>query len=138
MGFRPQVTLYKLKFADSNLDGLEVTAESLTTDEFLAMQRLASQAKAGTNADATASAEKMLDGFAANLASWNLEDSHGPVPATREGVGSQKFDLVLVMIMAWMEAIAGVDPTSRAASNGGATSQELSIPMEVSSPSPTS
>lgn len=135
MGFRPQATLYKLRFTDPELSGLEATAESLTTDEFLTMQRLAAAAtKTNAGADGIAAAEKLLDGFAANLVSWNLEDKDGkPVPATRKGVGAQKFDLIITMVMAWMEAIAGVDPTSRNGSNGGGTFPEGSIPMELSS-----
>jgi hypothetical protein len=145
MGFRVDPAIYNLNFSDQkygnqSLSGLEVQIESLSVDEFLEMQRLSVAARKAKPEEAdTSSAEKLLDGFAKNLNSWNLEDKHGPVPATRDGVGSQKFDLILQIILAWMEAIAGVDPTSRPALNGGGTYPEEALPMEVlSSPSPTS
>jgi hypothetical protein len=127
MGFRVDPTVYQLKFEDPQLKGLEVEAESLSVHDFLKMQELSDEA--GTSAQA---AGQLLDGFAQNLVRWNLEDSHGPVPATVDGVRGQKMDFVLMLIREWMNAIAGVDPTSQPGLNGGGTSQELSIPMELS------
>src|SRR6516164_10971432 len=108
MGFEPEATHYKLRFAD-DLKGLEVTAESLSVDEFLRVSSLAATAQEATAAEGTESVQKLLDAFAENLVSWNLTRRGHPVPADRAGVGSQKFDLMLKVIMAWMEAIASVD-----------------------------
>lgn len=125
MGFRVEPTVYQLRFEDPNLKGLEVEAESLSVDDFLRMQTLSADAAQSANA-----AGELLTGFAANLVRWNLEDRHGPVPATVEGVRSQKMDLVLAVVRAWMDAIAGVDPTSKPGLSAGESSRELSIPME--------
>lgn len=125
MGFRVDPTVYQLKFEDPKLAGLVVEAESLSVDDFMRMQELSGEVVQSAKA-----AGELLTGFADNLVRWNLEDKRGPVPATAGGVRSQKMDLILVIVRAWMDAIAGVDPTSPGESSAGVTSQELSIPME--------
>lgn len=130
MGFEPEPTHYRLRFADSALAGLEVTAESLSVDEFLRVSALADAAKGDTSAASAKAADDLLDAFAENLVEWNVTRKGHPVPATRAGVGTQKFDFILKMIMAWMEAIASVDTPLPAGSASGATLQEASLPME--------
>ena len=141
VGFEPEATHYRLKFADGAMASLEVTAESLSVDEFLRVSELAAAATAGAQeitGDMAKNATQLLDAFAANLVSWNVTRKGEAVPATRAGVGSLKFDFVLKVIMAWMEAIASVDTPLPVGSPSGATSPELSLPMEALSPSPPS
>lgn len=142
MGFRPERTEYKLVFADgSTLDGLTVKAGSIPTGQLMELQG-AAQVVRSENQDNNAAAAKavstMIDAFASKLHEWDLEDPDTglPVPPTREGIMSQDWDIVLPIILAWMEAIAGVDPTSRPASNSGGTSPVPLPPMVVSSPNP--
>jgi hypothetical protein len=131
MGFQPEPTHYRLKFAKPELRGLEVTAESLSTDEFLRVSELASTATKTQGAEAAESARHLLDAFAANLVSWNIEDRHGNLVApSREEIGRLKFDFVLGIVMAWMEAIASVDSPLPEGSPSGATLAEVSLPME--------
>jgi hypothetical protein len=138
MGFRPEPKVYKLKWEPGHdLHGLEVEAESVSVDEFVRIQQLARLAQ-NPREDTEDSTSAFLDAFAINLNSWNLEDKHGPVPATREGIGSQKFDLMLDIILAWMDAIAGVDPTSQRDSNAGQSNQEQSLQLGSLSQSQTS
>jgi hypothetical protein len=123
MGYRPVDTEYKLQFQDPKFEGLEVVAGSLSVDQFLEMV----EAAATATTDMT-SAGKLFQMFAGSLVSWNVENSHGPVPATYEGIRSQKLDFILEIVMAWQEAHAAVDPTSQAALNSAAISQaELTL-----------
>lgn len=131
MGFQPEPTQYRLKFANPALKGLEVTAESLSVDEFLRVSELAATATDTTGAEAATAAKDLLDAFAKNLVAWNIEDATGePVKPTRAALGALKFDFVLGVVMAWIEAIASVDTPLPAASSSGVTSPEASLPME--------
>jgi hypothetical protein len=130
MGFEPEATHYRLRFTDPGLSGLEVTAESLSVDEFLRVSGLAAQAQQAGAAEGADAAGDLLDSFAANLVEWNVTRKGKPVPADRAGVGTQKFDFILKIVMAWMEAIASVDTPLPAGSNSGVTSPEVSLPME--------
>ncbi len=131
MGFRREVTHHKLVFEDAEYAGLEVIARPLSLRDFLALTTLA----AVEGDDAVKQAENsgvVFAKFAESLVSWNLEDEGGtPVPATYEGVASQDFGFVNVIVRAWMETMAGVPKASRRGSNGGGTSQEVLIPMET-------
>ena len=136
MGFEPEATQYELKFEDSKLHGLEVTIESLSVGELLEMQELFEQVSGSNGVAAT---RKLLNGFADSLVSWNLTRKGKPVPANLEGVASQKFDLILKIVQAWMGAIADVPDPSDPSSNGsGSLDLERSIPMAALSPSPSS
>ena len=131
-GYRREPTLYALKFEDDSFDGLEVMAKSLPLGEFFTLQRM--QADASNDPDV---AERVIRKLADVLVSWNLEDADGnAVPATYDGLAGQELSFVLAIFGAWMEAVASVPNLSPTASNGGGTSLEPSIPMEVSSPSP--
>ncbi len=69
--------------------------------------------------------------FASSLKAWNLDDDDGrPVGADLDGVRSQDLDFILEVTMAWMDAIASVDPTLPQPANGHGTFPEESIPME--------
>lgn len=132
MGFRPEITIYRLKFEGTTLDGLEVEMESLSVDEFSKIQELAAEAQSNIDnpkVGGTGSTDKMLLSFSENLVRWNMEDKHGPVPANRQGVGTQKFDMILKIIEAWMSAIAGVDNPLNESSENGDPMQEASLGM---------
>lgn len=123
-GYKREKPVFALHFADGQFEGLEVTAKSLPLKEFFAVQRLA----ADNDPDST---EKLIKELAGILVSWNLlDDDDNPVPATYEGLVGQDLSFVTAIITAWLEAVASVPPTSPGSSNGGATSLELSLPME--------
>lgn len=133
MGFRKQKTLYKLVFEDPDLDGLEVTAGSVSLDQFLTLQRL--QAKAEDDPDA---AEEVIQKLSQSLVSWNLEDEDGqPQACTYDGLKAQEFPFVLTIFHAWLTAIASIPKALLPASNGGGTFPEQSLQMDVSLPSHT-
>jgi hypothetical protein len=145
-GFEPEATQYRLRFEDPKFAGLDVLIESLDVGDFLAMQQLLATA-AGDKANMTdaeaaqaaGSTTKLLEGFAANLIEWNVTKKGVPVPVTLDGIRTQKFDFVLKIITAWMEAIADVAPPLSPSSSGSKPSEpELSLPMAALSPSLTS
>jgi len=132
MGFRKQRTVYRLRFEDESLDGLEVTAKSLPLKDFLSINKMSVQAENDAAKQAEQS-ELMLKKFADALINWNLEDEDGkPVPATFTGLLGQEMGFVTQIIQAWMEAVAGVPKASSTGLNGGEIYPEQSIPMEVS------
>jgi len=131
VGFQSKKKAFRLKFADPEMAGLEVTARSLTTGQFLDLQAsMADKADEG-------SVRRMIELLASRLESWNLEDEETgmPVPATLDGILAQELDFTMAIINAWSEAVAGVSAPLAGGSNSGGTSPELSIPMEALSPS---
>lgn len=125
MGYQPKSPQYHLVFADGQHEGLDVTMKSLPLGEFFTLQDL--RVRAADDPDA---ARKVISAMADLIVSWNVEDNGEPVPPTAEGL--MKFDMsfLLDIIRAWVEAVTNVPNHSQPASNAGATSLELSIPME--------
>lgn len=130
-GFRAGRKTYRLVFEDGHdLAGLVVRARSVGTGEFFELSKLADQGSFGLDEGA-----ELIARFAQHLVDWNLEDEDGvPVPATAEGLNSQDFDLVIAVIMQWMDAVAGVSAPLARPSPGGVPSLVESIPMETLSP----
>ena len=126
MGYKRARKTYRLKFEDPELNGFEIAMGSLTIGQFMDLQ--AASAAAADDAEGVTA---LLEKFTAKIISWNLEDDDGlPVPATFDGVKTQDMDFIMTIISAWMDAMAGVDPTSRASANGSGTFPEVSLPME--------
>jgi hypothetical protein len=133
MGFKVQRKTYLLKFQGTDLDGLEVTARSLTTGQQLELEA-ARIARAAGGADSDAGTERMIRLFSGALQSWNAEDEDTgePIPTTYEGVLGQDVDFVLAIIRAWNSAMNGVPaPLSETSSGGEPSALEASIPMET-------
>jgi hypothetical protein len=136
MGFTYNRTLYKLKFADADLEGLEVTARGTTINGLLKFVNLGAELD-GLDADHMDPAElsqklpAMFSPFAKVLVSWNLEDEDGtPVPATLEGLMDQEVPFVARVIEAYVTGIAQAPPPLPKSSGDGATTDlEASIPM---------
>lgn len=133
---------YTLKFED--YPGLQVVMKGLSIDGFMSMARQASSvsgldlsAPDGQKiSDGLAAVDGLFSRFAASLLSWNLDDEKGePVPADLDGVTSQDFDFILEVTLAWMDAIAAVDPTSRPAASEPVSSPESGLQLANSSSS---
>lgn len=137
-GYRRPAKVYRLKFADEDMAGLEVMARSLPLGEFLKVSELA-----GAVDDAqgmASSAGQLFRVFAGSLMEWNLENDFGdPVPADLDGVLSQDLDFIMKIVMAWVSAMSDVDtPLPNGSSNGATSALEHSIPMAPRSSSPPS
>ncbi|MFG2913360.1 hypothetical protein ACGF0D_10775 [Kitasatospora sp. NPDC048298] len=129
---------YRLVFQDADLAGLEVTARSLNTGQFLEFQA-ARLRQASGGAAAEPATQTMLQMLADAIVSWNAQDEDGrPIPPTMDGLCGLELDFNMAIISAWMDAINGVPAPLSGTSAGGQPSVEASIPMDVPSASPVS
>jgi hypothetical protein len=145
-GFKRKNKAYRLKFVDSDLDGLEIVMRSVSTGRILELQEMATVTNAaiaaaqdgtdgGTSVD-PAMVRKMVEMVAGAMISWNLEDDDDvPVPITVEGLLDQEIDFLMQIVMAWTEAIAGVAAPLEPGSTSGVNALEASLPMETLSSS---
>lgn len=136
MGYVRQRKTYRLAFADGEFEGLEVTARSASVDAYQRIATLATrQVSAPPSAEDLAEIDHLYRAFAGVLVSWNLEEEDGtPVPATYDGLKAQDLPFAVAVILAWMDAVAGVSRPLDGTSTRG--EMEASLPMEVLSPNP--
>jgi hypothetical protein len=127
MGYKVEKKAYRLKFEDR--PGLEVTAASLPLGDFLNVTKLAG----GSAAEAAENAADLFSAFADSLISWNIEDDNGPVTPDLAGIKTLDFDFVIEIVMAWVQAMGGVDNPLQKGSSNGETSLESMMPMSPSS-----
>jgi hypothetical protein len=143
MGYRRTRKVYVLDFADTDLDGLEVKARSVSLGDGLEFDSLLqaiadiAQREDATLADQKQAVRDLAEAFAAVLVDWNLEGDDGnPVPPSADALyGLEQGDLQL-LVRAWRMAASGVPGPLEPPSNAGERSAEESIPMEPLSPSP--
>lgn len=139
-GFKRQTTIYELKFEDPSLDGLEVRARSLPIGKLMKLMKVAVAIGAEVNGAASISGvDDLFKGFSEALVDWNLQEEDGtPVPTTLEAINDQDFEFVMPVIMAWIQAVAGVGAELGKGSNSGGTFPVGSLPMAPLSASPSS
>lgn len=132
-GFRRKQAVYVLTFESTILNGLEVRMRSVSLQQLFDIEELQRTArKAGADRDAS---RKLIERVAAEILSWNLENDDGtPVEPSYEALANLDLREVVLIINAWKNALAAVPKALSNGSNGGGTSPELSIPMDVSSP----
>lgn len=141
MGYVRSPKIYKLVFADPEMDGLEVRARSVDVGSFVTITKLASfvDSAGDVSPEKLEKVGELFERFAEVLVDWNLEerldDVIRPVPATKDGLFSQDLDFVLLVIRAWMDAVADVPGPLDQRSPGGSLSLEVSLPMAPSYPS---
>jgi hypothetical protein len=144
MGFKVSV-IYKLDFEDTPYEGLEVRARSLPIGKLREIVKFAQLKDKQDIALITDMLDEMLEKFGAALVDWNAEgeDEEGndvPLPANVDGLKQLDTNLAMTIILAWIEAVAGVTAGSDLGkdSSSGEPSRALSLPMEPLSTSPTS
>lgn len=137
MGYKRQRKIYRLRFEDPSMDGLEVDTTGANVEEFVTLAQLTDLSEFAVNASeitkenlakVTGAAEKVADlfrAFAKHLVAWNLEDDDAdgntvPVPANYEGLRTQDPEFVLEIIEAWMTAVGGVSGPKGQKSSAGA------------------
>src|SRR6266705_2766064 len=128
MGFTPPRKQYRLKFQDSDLEGLEVLMNSASLGDIMALQSM------DTGDTTPENLEKLLSILERAMVSWNVEIDGEPVPATLAGFEKMDISFVMAIISSWTEAISGVAPPLPGSSPSGETYQEVSLPMEPLSP----
>lgn len=126
MGFKRKRKVYKLDFAGTEYDGLEVKVSGLTTGEYLELVSLG-----GPTESEGREAEGMIKMFAKHLISWNLEDEDGkPLPTTYDAVSENDFTMNTSIVNAWTNALASVPDETAKKSLSGESSLVESIPTE--------
>ncbi|NUP18432.1 MAG: hypothetical protein HOZ81_20575 [Streptomyces sp.] len=136
MGFVVEPKAYHLKFDESSdLAGLEVTARSLNTGQFLEFQEAQAVRARGGEA-AKGATQQMLEMLSGAILSWNAETPSGEaIPHTMDGLRTLDLDFNMAVIDAWMDALNGVSAPLPQTSTDGAPSVEASIPMDAPSAS---
>lgn len=154
-GYVRKRTVYKLKFADEEFDGLEVLVKSMDLGEYRTfvaeMVELAGEDGQvdvdDLGADELELLDRMYEKFAGVLLKWNLQRHEDPfdestpvvdVPPTLEGLQSQEPGFVMQIIDAWMTATSDIDVPLGARSSDGRPSEELASMMEPLSASQAS
>ncbi|MES9522470.1 hypothetical protein [Streptomyces capoamus] len=129
MGCRRNPKQYKIKFADGDYEGLEVTMRSVSIGEMRALQ-------GGGDEEGRDGFDRMADLVASHMVAWNREDEDGnPLPPTMESLEDEEPSLINLIIDRWTDAVAGVPAPLEQPSNSGASAPVESIPMAPLSPS---
>jgi hypothetical protein len=135
MGFKAKKKLYKLIFADEDMDGLEVTMTSVPMGDLMSLQQLDPKRAAQDPEEF----RKLLGIFAGAMLSWNLvDDNDVAVPITVDAFLEQDIDFIFAIIDAWSSAVGGVSAPLDDGSTSGANALEASMPMDALSPNPSS
>lgn len=141
--------IYRLVFPDTDpvLPEVVIRLKSLSIAQFLNVQQLATAADRRGREDAgpeqlknvTAAVEALADILTERIVDWNLEeDDDTPVPVTRDEVLDFDPEAFMRVVEEWLDAVAGVSDPLPSTSSDGPPLEELSIPMESLSESPTS
>ena len=132
MGYVRQKKVFKLKFVDEEMAGLEVKAKSLPLGDFLEVIRLLADDINVLAKEDQERIDRLFQIFLDAVVSWNLEEEDGDeIPLVLESLYEQDTGFVLVIIRAWVEAIKDVSPPLPESSKNGGQSQEESLPMET-------
>ena len=145
-GFKPKRTLYKLDFAGTDLDGLEVTARKTSLAGLLELAEIGAKVaelqQLDERADAPQAAEMLRELFAPFsriIVGWNvLDDDDQPVPASLDGLLSQELDFILSLLTSYVSAMSQAPPPLPPGSESGETSPEALAAMAALSSAPPS
>jgi hypothetical protein len=135
MGFEGRKVL-KLKFEDSDLDGLEVVTRYPTIEQVMAVQD--EQEALGEDAAPLDVLRVIAELLCDVLVSWNLENDGTEVLHTADALLAQDYDLVQAIVSAWEENTFKVARPLPDGSSAGEPFQEASIPMVALLPSQAS
>ncbi len=125
MSYVAQRKIFNLRF--ETYPELEVRVSSITLGQMFEVADQADRARAGAG---LAEIRGLTEVFAAHLASWNVVNELGEaVPLTMDGFSTLDMDLALAMMVAWFEAMTGVDRDLGKGSTSGDTSLVAEIPM---------
>lgn len=130
MGCKRVPKHYRLKFADGDYEGLEVTMRSVSIGEMRALQGTGGE-EAGRDGF-----DRMAELVASHLVAWNREDEDGnALPPTMASLEDEEPSLINLIIDRWTDAVAGVSAPLEQPSNSGVSAPVESIPMAPLSPS---
>lgn len=123
MGYVHKKKTFLLKFADGEMEGLEVKVQAIPLGKLLEFEELA--AKPGREGW-----REMLTTLTGAIQSWNVEEEDGtPVAADVDGLLAQETDLVLAIIQAWQGGMTTVPAPLPEGSGSSEISLASQIPM---------
>lgn len=127
MGYKRKT--YKLKWPEGHeLHGLEVSMRGMSMDDLGTVVGLQDGVKEGKPGPELLA--PLIDVFARNVLSWNLEDEDGaPVPVTPATIAGEDSRMMLQVVMTWAESATSVAPPLPRPSSNGNPSLEASLPM---------
>jgi hypothetical protein len=138
MGFRPEPTKYNLTFDGTPYEGLNVKATCCTVGEYRRMLQVAAADRTGgITEEGLKGNDWILQLFADNLVSWDLEDPATglPVSPNLDGINSQEQRLITILLTAWQIALTTVPTSLPNVSPSGETSEEQSLGLGSASSS---
>lgn len=155
MGYREKRRTFTLAFAeDSEYAGLEVRARSVSFGQLMGVLDLARMGEGDKKfgVEDIQDIDKMIRMFAGRIVSWNLEDENGdpvslepvmvdgpqfqqkvretPAEARYRALMDRDMDMVLDLVLAWLDGMVGTPGPLDGSSHSGGQSEEVSIPME--------
>lgn len=131
-GFKAPKTIYRLDFAGTELDGLEVrmTGGKLR-DVFAAVRLVGVTDETLTAADAELAMSQYQD-MADHIISWNLEDDNDqPIAPDLDGLKSLETRHIQMIAAAWQKAQVDIPAPLPGASNSSPTTDLSTIRMEA-------
>jgi hypothetical protein len=138
MGYEAKRKIFKLVFADTEMEGLEVTVRSTSMGNILQMAELDEMNPLALTKEDVDKIRKLFAILAGAMLSWNLEEDGVPVPATLESILAQEPEFVMTIIKSWTRAMTQASGPLAQPSLDGERSLEASIPMETLSQSQAS
>lgn len=142
MGFKRPTTL--VDFSEGHqFHGLEARCKLVSFERMLEIQEFLATLPDGetetTAADTKRQLQELATMFGEVLAGWNLEEDDGTaIPATATQLAKEGWELVISLVMQWIQTVSNVDQDLGKGSPGGGPSPVESIPMDVLSGSPSS
>ena len=137
MGFEFPEDHYKLTFQGiEGMDGLEITMLPMSVGTALKLQEL--QEKKPTDKEDREDVMTIMQMVVDHTVSWNLERGGVPVPVSLEEVQKLRPARYRRIVREWDLACAGVSTPLDGGSTSGDLLPEVFVPMEPSSPSPSS
>lgn len=130
MGYEHQRKVFKLLFADTEMEGLEVQVHSTSMGAILEMAELDNINSLKMTKEDMAKLRQVFEILSSNMVSWNLEEAGSPVGTSIDDLLAQDPEFIFSIIKAWTRAMTQVEVPLAKPSNDGGQFQEQSIPME--------
>lgn len=128
MGFELKRKIYRLDFAGTGLDGLEIDMYGMSTKELMDLEELQEEGERSPEAG-----RKAMDFFTSKIKNWNRTEDDLPVPVTTDRLLElEPGDLMLAMEK-YKEKISGVPGPLDSGSTSGSRWEGEPIPMAVPS-----
>lgn len=147
MGFRAPKSKVTLKFAAEEFAGFEVVMRRMTFEDALLFDdgdlrqlRIAVGRNEVPKEQLDDRIRTMHGALSEAIQSWNLEDDEGnELPVAVATIRAQEIDFFWTLVYAWIASMTlSVSDDTKARSSDGKPSEELSIPMEITSESQAS